>query len=73
MKTITNYQFDFSLFFNDKVICQRFFKDINYQKEFIDFNEAVEIITVTTNLIKDFIKSESIDLLWKNYEFNLQK
>lgn len=68
MKTKNDYQFDFSLFINDKIICQRFFKDNNYKKNYINFNEAVEIITVTTNLIKDFIKSESIDLLWKNYD-----
>jgi len=73
MKTETNYQFDFSLFINDKIICQRFFKDNNYMKNQIDFNDAVEIINVTTNLIKDFIKSESIKLLWKNYDCNSQK
>ena len=65
MKTETNYQFDFSLFINDKIICQRFFKDNKYKKNYIDFDDTVEIITVTTNLIKDFIKSESIKLLWK--------
>lgn len=73
MKTKTNYQFDFSLFINDKIICQRLFKDNNYKKNYIDFNDAVEIITITTNLIKDFLKSESIDILWKNYESNNQK
>lgn len=73
MKTKNDYQFDFKLFINDKIICQRFFKDDNYKKNHIDFNEAVEIITVTTNLIKDFIKSESIELLWKNYDPYSQK
>ena len=73
MKTETDYQFDFSLFINDKIICQRFFKDNNYKKNHINFNDAVEIINVTTNLIKDFMKSESIKLLWKNYDYNSQK
>lgn len=73
MKTKNNLQFDFSLFINDKIICQRFFKDNNYQKDYIDFNEAIEIINVTTNLIKDFIKDESIKLLWKNYDPYSQK
>lgn len=73
MKTKTNYQFDFKLFINDKIICQRFFKDDNYKKNHIDFNEAVEIITVTTNLIKDFMISESIELLWKSYDPYSQK
>jgi hypothetical protein len=73
MKTKTNYQFDFKLFINDKIICQRFFKDRNFEKDSIDFNEAIEIITVTTNLIQSFIKSESIKFLWKKYDCNSEK
>lgn len=68
MKTKSDFQFNFSLFMNDKIICQRLFSDYNYKKNHINFDEAVEIINVTTNLIKEFIKSESIDLLWKNYD-----
>lgn len=73
MKTKFDYQFDFSLFINDKIICQRFFNDSNYNKNQIDFNKAIEIITLTTGLIKDFLKSESIELLWKNYDSYNQK
>ncbi|MFH6970865.1 hypothetical protein [Flavobacterium petrolei] len=73
MKTKSDYQFDFSLFINDKIICQRFFNDNKYDKNQIDFNKAIEIITVTTGLIKDFLKSESIELLWKNYDSYNQK
>jgi hypothetical protein len=74
MKTKNNYQFEFSLFINDKIICQRFFNDYNYKKKEIDFDVAVDIITVTTNLIKDFLKAESIEILWKNYDsFNPKK
>lgn len=68
MKTKSDFHFNFSLFMNDKIICQRFFSDCNYKKNYINFNEAVEIINITTDLIKDFIKSESINLLWKNYD-----
>jgi hypothetical protein len=53
MKTKTDYLFDFSLFINDKIISQRFFKDKNYKKNYIDFNKAFEIINVTTNLNLD--------------------
>lgn len=74
MKTKSTYQFDFSLFINDKIICQRLFNDYNYKKNHIDFNVAVDIITVTTDLIKDFLKSESIKILWENYDaYNLKK
>jgi hypothetical protein len=45
MKTKFYYPFDFSLFINDKIICKRFFKTDNYNKNQIDFNEAIEIIT----------------------------
>ena len=68
MKTKSDFQFNYSLFMNDKIICQRLFSDYNYKKNHINFDEVVEIINVTTNLIKEFIKSESIDLLWKNYD-----
>jgi hypothetical protein len=73
MKTQSDYQFDFTLFFNDKIICQRFFKCNNYNKNHIDFNNSVEIITSATDLIRDLLKSESIDLLWKNYNSNSEK
>lgn len=73
MKTKSDYQFDFSLFINDKIICQRFFKDNNYNKNYIEFHDAVEIVTSTTDLIKDLLKSESVDLLWKNYNSNNEK
>ena len=73
MKTQSDYQFDFTLSFNDKIICQRFFKCNNYHKNHIDFNNSVEIITSATNLIRDLLKSESVDLLWKNYNSNSEK
>jgi hypothetical protein len=68
MKTKTDYLFDFSLFINDKIICQRFFNDNQFKKTDVDFDQAIEIITVTTDLIKDLLKSQSIELLWKNYD-----
>lgn len=74
MKTKNDYQFEFSLFINDKIVCQRFFNDYDYKKKYIDFDVTVDIITSTTNLIKEFIKGESIEILWKNYDsFNPQK
>lgn len=73
MKTQSDYQFDFSLLINDKIICRRFFKDKYYKKNQIDFNDAVEIITTTTDLIKGLLKSESVELLWKNYDSHSQK
>ena len=74
MKTKNNYQFEFSLFINEKIICQRFFNDYDYKKKHIDFDVVVDIINVTTNLIKDFLKAESIEILWKNYDsFNPKK
>jgi hypothetical protein len=68
MKTKNNYQFDFSLFINDKIICQRFFNDHKFKNNEIDFNRAIKIINVTTDLIKDLLKFQSIELLWKNYD-----
>ncbi|MEO8240551.1 MAG: hypothetical protein ABI576_20775 [Flavobacterium sp.] len=69
MEAKKNYRFDFTFFINDKIICQRFFEDYDYKKNHIDFNVAVDIITVSTNLIKDFLKKESIEVLWKNYDY----
>lgn len=68
MKTKSNYQFDFTLFINDKIICQRFFNDHKFKNNEIDFNQAINIINVTTDLIKDLLKFQSIELLWKNYD-----
>lgn len=73
MKTQNDSHFDFTLSFNDKIICKRFFKCNNYYKNQIDFNNSVEIITSTTDLIKDHLKFESIDFLWKNYNSNSEK
>lgn len=73
MKTHSDYQFDFTLFFNDKIICQRFFKCNNYHKNHINFNNSIEIITSATYLIKEHLKSETEDLLWKNYNSNNEK
>lgn len=68
MKTKNDYQFDFSLFINDKIICQRFFNDHKFKNDEVDFNQAIKIITVSTNLIKDLLKFQSIELLWKNFD-----
>lgn len=73
MKTKNDYQFDFSLFINDKIICQRYFNDHKFKQNEIDFNQAIKIITVTTDLIKDLLKFQSIELLWKNYDTNSHK
>lgn len=68
MKTKNDYQFDFTLFINDKIICQRYFNDNKLKKNEVDFDQAIKIITVTTDLIKDLLKCQSIELLWKNYD-----
>lgn len=68
MKTKNDYQFDFSLFINDKIICQRFFNDHKFKNYEVDFNQAIQIIVEPTNLIKDLLKSQSIELLWKNFD-----
>lgn len=73
MKTKPNYPFDFSLSINDKIICQRFFDDKQFNKKDVNFNQAIEIITVTTDSIKKILKSQSIELLWKNYDPYNQK
>lgn len=68
MKIKNDYQFDFSLFINDKIICQRFFNDHKFKNNEIDFHQVIQIIMEPTNLIKDLLKSLSIELLWKNYD-----
>ena len=68
MKTKNDYQFDFSLFINDKIICQRFFNDHKFKNDEVDFKQAIKIITVPTNLIKDLLKFQSIELLWENFD-----
>lgn len=73
MKTKADYQFDFTLFINDKIICQRYFNDNKFKNNEVDLNQAIKIITVTTDLIKDLLKCQSIELLWKNYDTNSHK
>lgn len=73
MKTKNDYQFDFSLFINDKIICQRFINDHKFKNNEVDFNQAIKIITVSTNLIKDLLKFQSNELLWKNFDSNNHK
>ena len=70
MKTKSDYPFDFSLFINDHVICQRFFDEYNFKNDSISFNQAIEIISRVTQLIDDFLKSKSIDLVWTKNNIN---
>lgn len=70
MKTKSDYPFDFSLFINDHVICQRFFDEYNFKNDSVSFNQAIEIISKVTQLIDDFLKSKSIDLVWTKNKIN---
>lgn len=70
MKTKSDYPFDFSLFINEHVICQRFFDEYNFKNDSVSFNQAIEIISRVTQLIDDFLKSKSIDLLWTKNKIN---
>lgn len=73
MKTHSNNQFDFTLLFNDNIVCKRFFKCNNFYEKYIDFGDSIEIITLITNLIEKLLKSETINLLWLYHESNSEK
>ena len=72
-----NYRFEFNLYINDNIICQRFFNIKNYNKDFKQSEELVELMKVLTGLNNDdlgnsgiipkFFKELCRNVSWKNY------
>jgi len=70
-------RFEFSLFINDHIICQRFFNIRDYNEDSIkslDMKELVDNIVGVNNgdfgklgIIPNHLKNKSIDYLWNNY------
>ncbi len=76
-KKIDEQRFEFVLFINDKIICQRYFNVRDYNKDVVNSLELKELMDILTGknindlgnwgIIPNFLKKRTIDYLWDNY------
>lgn len=74
----TNDRFEFVLYVNDNIVCQRIFSIVDFNENFIKSRELKEMMDSIcgTNiddfgglgLIPNHLKSKSINYLWQNYD-----
>jgi hypothetical protein len=75
-KKIQEERFEFILYINDKIICQRYFNIRDYNEEIINSYEMKELLdniaggsfqTHSLGLIPNNLKNKTIDYLWDNF------
>lgn len=76
-KKIEEQRFEFSLYINDHIICQRYFNIRDYNEDSINSLEMKELIDNIAGLNNDSIgslgiipnhlKNKAVDYLWTNY------
>lgn len=67
-------KFEFLLYINGKIICQRYFTVKNYNYEVIKSIDLYDCINDVVYTIQEDLKDKSIDYLWKNFnEHEVQK
>lgn len=60
-------KFEFVLYINGNIICQRYFTVKNFNKNSLKSMDLVWCIGVVTDMIKDDLKAKSEDFLWKQF------
>jgi len=82
-KPIEEQRFEFILYINDHIICQRYFNIRDYNEDSIqslEIKELMENICGMSNgpigelgIIPKFLKNKSVDYIWNNYNpYNIQ-
>ena len=66
-------KFEFVLYINENIICQRYFSIRRYNQKVLKSLELIECVNSCVSLIEDDLKNKSYDYLYKNYnEYRVQ-
>ena len=67
-------KFEFILYINGNIICQRFFSVKKYNPKVVRSLEVVECLNYVVSLIEDDLKLKSMDYLYSQYNpYKVQK
>ena len=66
-KTIIKENWEFSLYINNHIIVQRYFKVPNYNKNVIKSADVKDVGDYCVDIITSDLKSKSIDYMWERY------
>lgn len=66
-KTIIRENWEFSLYINNHIIVQRFFKVSDYNKNVIKSADMKELGDYCSGLITNDLKAKSVDYMWDRY------
>lgn len=77
-KTFAEYRFEFILYINEHIICQRFFDIRNYNEKVLNSYEIKELVDNivgmnngdwgSMGIIPNYLKKKSIDYTWDGYD-----
>jgi len=69
-----NKKFEFVLYINENIICQRFFSVKKYNPKIIKSLELVDCLNYVVSLIENDLKEKSMDYLYNQYNpYRIQK
>ena len=60
-------KFEFILYINGNIICQRYFSVKGFNKKSLKSLEIVDAVRDCCDLVKDSLKDKCVDYLWKMY------
>jgi len=69
-KKIEEQRFEFVLYVNNNIVCQRYFHIFDFNEDSInslDIKEMIDEIAGTSGIIPKYLKRKSIQYLWENY------
>lgn len=67
MKEKFKKQFELTLYHKENIICQRYFEDYNFKEKDIGFDVSINIIKSITEMIKNYLKLETMKFLYTKY------
>jgi hypothetical protein len=60
-------KFEFILYINENIICQRFFSIKNFNKNSINSLELRDTLEDVVNIVRKSLKNKSVDYLWEQF------
>jgi hypothetical protein len=66
-KTIIRENWEFSLYINNHIIVQRFFKVADYNKDVIKSADIKHVGDYCTEIITNDLKAKSVDYMWERF------
>lgn len=61
-------KFEFILYINGNIICQRYFSVKNYNREVLKSLDMVECVNDCVRIVQNDLKEKSEDYLWKHFK-----